>query len=205
MDKFSICIGRSLGSGGRVVGRRLAERFGMAYFDKEILTLAARESGIAPELFERRDERKGWFRSMISATLPMQSSDFYANQLSDEALFRIQSEAIRGAADERSCVFIGRCADYVLRDRPRVVSVFVCADMEERLQRVMQRMEADEKRALKLIEQGDAARAAYYNFYCNGTWGQASTYDLCINSSRLGIEGTTDFIARFVEARLGGT
>ncbi|MBP3786057.1 MAG: cytidylate kinase-like family protein [Bacteroidaceae bacterium] len=197
-NTYVINIGRSLGSGGRVIGKRLADYFRIAYYDKEILTLAAGESGLSPDIFERNDERKGFFRSVIGSLAPIMSGDFYNNQLSDDELFRIQSDAIRKAANAHSCVFIGRCADYVLREKQRKVNIFVAADVKDRAERIMQSQKISLKQAMKLIEQGDNARANYYNFYSNGTWGSADTYDLCINSSTLGIDDTFELVKEFV-------
>ena len=211
-NKFIINIGRQLGSGGRLIGRILAKEFGISYFDKEILTLAAKESGFCEEIFQRNDEKKGFFSSMFGSVLPVFGSMegdlygnpmlFYSNQVSDENLFRIQSDAIRKAASEKSCIFIGRCADYVLRDFPRCVNVFVAANEDDRIKRIMKLAKVDEKEAEKMMIQGDSKRADFYNFYSSGEWGAANTYHLCINSSVLGIEGTAMFIKEFVEKKL---
>ena len=208
-DRFIINIGRQLGSGGRQIGRWLAENLGIAYYDKEILTLAAKESGFCEEIFQRNDEKKSYFDSMFGTMVPIfggLEGDFYinqyTNQVSDENLFRIQSDAIRKAASEGSSIFIGRCADYVLRDFPRCVNVFIAANEEDRIRRIMELTQVDEKHAEKLMRQGDSKRADFYNFYSSGEWGAAATYDLCINSSILGIEGTAEFIKSFVEKKL---
>lgn len=203
-ETFVINIGRQLGSGGRAIGRLLAAALGMDYFDKEILQIAASESGFCPEIFARTDEQKGFFRSMMSSVMPYfgQGGDYSCNQISEEALFRWQAEAIRKAAAERSCVFIGRCADYILRDHPRCINVFVSADAEDRIRRIAEIKQVDEKTAAKLMEQGDKARADYYNFYSSQRWGAATTYHLCINSSRLGTEGSAEFIKEFVTRTL---
>ncbi len=203
-EKFVINVGRQLGSGGRAIGKRLARDFDIAYYDKEILTMAAQESGICTELFEKGDEHKGIFRTVFSSIFPFFSAggDIYSNQISDESLFRIQSEAIRKAAEQRSCVFIGRCADYVLRDHPRCVNLFISADTGDRVRRICRSMGVDEHAALKLIESGDTKRADFYNFYSSGTWGAADTYHLCINSSVLGEEATTEYIKEFIRQKL---
>lgn len=204
MQPFAITIGRSLGSGGRYVGKRLAETFNAKYFDKEILALAAKENGLCEAVFERKDEHKGFLHGVFGQFHNAWggSAEYYQGQLTDETLFRMQSDAIRKAADEGSCVFIGRCADYVLRGHPRLVSVFIAADPSDRLPRIMKRHNCDEHAALKLMEQGDRERATFYNFYNDHPWGVASTYDLCINSSRLGLEATTELVANFVRKRL---
>lgn len=201
---FVINIGRQLGSGGREIGRQLAERFGIAYYDKEILSLAAQETGLGHDVFERKDERKGFLHSVFSVVQPFigGGGDFYStHQLSDENVFMLQSRVIQRVASERSCVFIGRVADYILRNHPRHVNLFIAANMEERVLRVMEREKLTMKAAMVRIEESDEQRADYYNFYSSGTWGSADTYDLCINSSVLGLEGTTDFIAQFIEAK----
>ncbi len=201
---FIINIGRQLGSGGRAIGRLLAERLDIAYYDKEILAMAAKESGFCTEIFERRDEQKGIFRSLFGSLTPLMggSGNFYRNEISDENLFRIQSEAIRKAAGAHSCIFIGRVADYVLREHPRCVNVFIAADTDDRVQRICEFEQCDRAAALKLIEHIDRQRADFYNFYSARQWGAAATYDLCINSSALGIEGTADFILDFVHKKL---
>lgn len=203
MTPFIINIGRSLGSGGRAIGHILAEEFGIDYYDREILTLAAKESGLCAEVFERSDEKNRFLRT-LGNIIPFVggSSSYYQNELSNENLFRLQSEAIRKAASDHSCIFIGRCADYVLRDFPRCVNVFITADMADRISNVMKNDGCNEEKAREMIEKGDRERADFYNFYSSGTWGAASTYHLCINSSVLGMEGTAQFIKEFIEKKL---
>lgn len=202
---YSINIGRQLGSGGRQIGHSLAEHFKIAYYDKEILAMASKESGLCKEMFEKSDEHKGIFRSVFGSIAPFITGgdNFYSNQISDESLFHIQSEAIRKAAADHSCVFIGRCADYVLRDRPNNVNVFISADMDDRIHRIVDLMHIKRHEAIKLIEQGDEKRADYYNFYSSNTWGAAATYHLCINSSVLGMDKTIEYIKQFVIEKLG--
>lgn len=204
MEPFVINIGRSLGSGGRAIGHILASELNIAYYDREILLLAAKESGFCPEVFERSDEKNNFLRTLGNIIPFIGGSDaFYRNELSNENLFRIQSDAIRKAASEHSCVFIGRCADYVLREHPRCVNVFITADMNDRVERVCNMSECDREKALELIEKADRQRAEFYNFYSSGTWGAASTYHLCVNSSVLGIEATAAFVKEFVLKKLG--
>lgn len=203
-NTFAICVGRQLGSGGREVGRRLAAMFGIGFYDSELLGRAAMESGIDAGNFAQADERKNATRSFFSNFIPfVGSGDIYGNPISEETLFRIQSDTIGRIASETSCVFIGRCADYVLRHKRRCVSLFVSADHADRVGRLSQRRGVSPQAAEKLVRQGDARRARYYNFYSDGTWGAASNYHLCVNSSVLGIEGTAEFLAGFVERRLG--
>lgn len=201
---YVINIGRQLGSGGRAIGHILANDLGIAYYDKEILSLAAKESGLCQEVFEKSDERNRFLRT-LGNIIPFVGGGgtYYNNELSNENLFRIQSEAIRKAASERSCLFLGRCADYVLRDFPRCVNVFISADHEDRVRNVCRLSGCDECKAEALIERGDEQRADFYNFYSSGTWGAADTYHLCVNSSVLGIERTAELIKHFVAAKLG--
>ena len=202
-EPLIINIGRSLGSGGRAIGHILAKDFDIAYYDREILNLAAKESGFCAEVFERNDEKNRFLRT-LGNIIPFigGGATYYDNELSNENLFRIQSEAIRKAAADHSCIFIGRCADYVLRDNPRCVNVFITANMEDRIASVMKWNNCTAEKAQEIIEKGDSERASFYNFYSSGTWGAASTYHLCINSSVLGIEETAVLIKNFVIQKL---
>ena len=195
-----INVGRQLGSGGRVIAQRLAEHFQATFYDKEILALAAKESGFAPEVFERNDEHKGFLRTLFNLHAPNMSGTFYPTSFSQEGLFKLQSDAIRKAAAAGSCVFVGRCADYVLRDFPNVFNVFVTASMEFRMQHVMERHQCTPEEARHIIEKGEAERASFYNYYTGKRWGAAENYHLCADASLLGVEATADFIARFIES-----
>lgn len=198
--KIIVCVGRQLGSGGRIIAKRLAETLGCNFYDRELLALAARESGFSEKFFEQNDEHKGFFKSLFHLHAPhMSDNSFYGSDFSQEGLFKFQSDAIRRAASEGSCVFVGRCADYVLRDFDRVVSVFITARLDERIHQIMQRKGLDETAARKLIESGESDRASYYNYYTGKRWGDSSSYDLCVNSSLLGLEGTEEYIREFVK------
>ncbi len=207
MEKIIINIGRQLGSGGREIGKWLSEQLGLTYYDRELLRIAAEESGFSPEIFARSDEHKGFFKAALAGITPFfghGSGAFYNDSLSEESLFRFQADAILKAAASGSCVFIGRCADYILRNEKACLNVFISADMADRIARVARYEKVDEATARRHIETGDAHRASYYNFYSSGTWGAASTYHLCLNSSVLGIEGTARFIKEFVERKIQG-
>ena len=200
---YVICIGRQLGSGGRQIGKILAKNFGIAYYDNEILNLAANHSGMSSEVFMRSDEHRGVLRQILGTFTPvMTGGDIYNSQLSAEHLFTLQSQAIRKAANEHSCVFIGRAADYVLRQHQRCISVFVSANIEDRINRVMESEKVNQHTARHMLEIGDRKRADFYNFYTQGTWGTADNYHLLINSSILGITATADFIADFAQKAL---
>ncbi len=201
--KIIINVGRQLGSGGLVIAKRLADDLGCNFYDKELLNLAAKESGFSEKFFEQNDEKKGFFRSLFHMHAPFVSdSNFYNNKLSQESLFQFQSDAIRKAAEAHSCVFVGRCADYVLRDFKNTVSVFVTADLDERIARVCKRHGCNADEAKKIIENKEASRASYYNYYTGKVWGHSTSYDLCINSSILGMDGTVEFVKEFIGKKL---
>jgi len=203
-EKFVINIGRQLGSGGRQIGEKLASQFGIAFYDKELIQLASKESGLGKEFFENADEKKS--HSIIGGLLGLRTNinnEVYVNNyLSNETFFKIQSDIIRGLAQEKSCVFVGRCADYILRDHPRCINVFITADTHDRLKRVAQDKSITLEKAQEVIEKMDKKRSEYYNYFSNKTWGVAESYHLCINSSVLGIDGTVDFISEFIKQRL---
>ena len=201
---FAINIGRPLGSGGRAIGRLLADSMGARYLDRELLTLAADRSGLSPEIFERTDEHKGFLHTLAGSLFPAFSAHtgYYDESVNDDTLFRLQSEAIRRAAQEAPCIIIGRCADYVLRDMPRTVNVFVVADRRDRIARLCRMNNITEAEAARRIDKGDQRRAEYYNFYTQQRWGAAETYDLCLNTSLFGIERTAEIIRQFAEEKL---
>ena len=205
-DKFVINIGRQLGSGGKAVGEAVAARLGIGVYDKQLINLAAEQSGICPEIFEKADEKES--RNLFSTLVAYLRSPFvgseYAgsNVLSNDALFKIQSDVIRDIASRESCIFVGRCADYILRDHPRAVNVFVTGAPEDRVRRLCEQENVTPEEAEAQMERTDARRASYYDYFSSGKWGEAATYHLCIDSSVLGIEGTADFIREFAERKL---
>lgn len=206
MDKFVINIGRQLGSGGRIVGEIIARRLGVRLYDKELINLAAEQSGLCPELFEKADEKES--RGVLSTMIGYLRAPFVGddggitNVLSNDALFKIQSDVIREIAARESALFVGRCADYILRENPRCVNVFITADEADRIGRIRARQGGSEEEARALMTRIDARRSSYYNYYSSRTWGVASTYHLCVNSSPLGDEGTADFILEFAARKL---
>jgi len=197
-----INVGRQLGSGGHDIGRMLALDFAAKYYDREILNLAAKESGLSQRFFEQHDEHKSFLRAFLHLSNGMVSTASYSRQgFSQDSFFQFQSEAIRKAADEGSCVFVGRCADYVLRDRKDTVNIFITASLDYRIEQVMNKQQIDRQAARKFIEQGESQRAAYYNYYTGKKWGAAESYDLCVDSSILGLMETERFIADFIRKR----
>ena len=199
-NNIIITIGRQIGSGGSAIAKMLAEEFGARLYDKEILNLAARESGFCEEFFEENDEKKGFFKTALQFHFPLFTRNSYYNtDFNQENLYLFQCDAIRKAASEGSCVFVGRTADYVLRDMDNVVNVFVSADLDTRIAEIARRRRnISDDEARKYISEGESRRASYYNYYTGKTWGSSASYDLCVNSSRLGLEGTKQFIADFI-------
>ena len=202
--KLIINIGRQWRSGGRDIAQKLANILDCQFYDKEIINLAARESGLDEGVFERHDESKSFMHTIIGGMAApfVTDSSFFNNNFSQENLFRIQSEAIRKAASNESCIFVGRCADYVLRDFDNVLNIFITANREDRIKRIAV-IEGctDEEKAMKMIEQHDEERSEYYGYYTGKIWGHCESYDLCVNSSILGIDATTDYIVEFIKRR----
>lgn len=200
-NKVIINVGRQIGSGGGEIARILADKFDCRLLDKELLNLAAKESGFSEKFFEQSDEQRGFLKSLFHIHAPfVGDSNMYRNNLSEENLFLFQSEAIKKAASEGSCVFVGRAADYILREEPNAISIFITADIESRIDNVSKRMGIDKEAARKFIEDKEDERSKYYNYYTGKKWGHASSYDLCVDSSILGIEQTAEFIANFIKA-----
>jgi len=196
-----VTIGRQYGSGGREIGRTLAEKLGIGFYDKELLDRAAQESGISQEIFAKVDEQPtNSFLYSLSLGSAAMGTGFMAtpDYLTNDKLFALQSETIRRIAAEQSCVIIGRCADYVLRDNPGMVSLFIHADMERRVARLCEctKLTADQVR--QEIKRTDRRRSNYYNYFTDRSWGSPDNYDLSINSGKLGSGKTVDAIAHFI-------
>ena len=202
MTKIIINVGRQIGSGGHIIAERLAKDFGCKCYDKELLNLAAKESGFSEKFFEQNDEQKGFFKPLFHLHMPLMSdNNFYNNDFSQEGLYKFQSDAIKKAADEGNCVFVGRTADYVLRDYKNVINIFITANIDDRIKAVCQRRNIDRATARKFITNGEESRASYYGYYTGKKWGHSDSYDLCINSSILGLEDTEKFIAEFIRKK----
>lgn len=197
-----INVGRQLGSGGHDIARMLAMDFNAKYYDKEILNLAAKESGFSEKVFEQNDEQRGFFKTLLRQYVPFLSdSSFYTSSFSSDSLFKFQSDAIRKAAQQGSCVFVGRCADYVLRDFDNVVNVFISASMWFRVEQILNKQKVTPQEAKRIILQAEGKRAAYYNYYTGKKWGHAESYDLCVDSSILGMLETEKLIADFIRKK----
>jgi cytidylate kinase len=195
---YAITIGRQLGSGGKQIGEDLSRKLGIPCYDKELILLASRESGLGKEFFEKFDEKNSYsFFGHIFGQHSGYLNEQTGNYLCNETLFRIQSDVIQKLIEKGSCIFVGRCADYILRNHPHLLSIFIHANWKDRISRIVADKNCPEKDAKSLLEHTDKKRAEYYNYYSNKQWGMSTSYDLCINSSVLGIEDTTDFIYRY--------
>lgn len=197
-SKFVITIGREIGSGGKAIGELMAKQLNIPIYDRSLIQMAAEESGISPKVFKKADEvpHKGTF-SYLMRTLASPFASYgtlYRNSMSHESLFKFQSDIIREKAETEDCIIVGRCSEYILRDHPRHLSIFIRADYDKRVKFLMDRNDISADTAKDLIEQTDALRSDYHNFYSENNWGDSRSYDICINSSLLGIEGTADFL-----------
>lgn len=205
-EKFIINIGRELGSGGKAIGERLAKIYNIHVYDKKLIKLAAEESGLCQKFFEKADESNKGFMASLMGGMRMPfigNGSIYDNYLNNDALFKIQSDVIRKLAEEESCIFIGRCADYILRDHPRCVNIFITANMVDRIKRICEiNPDISLEDAELYLEKADKKRSSYYNYYSNKTWGAAATYHLCINSSVFGLDRTTEYIKQFIDEKL---
>lgn len=200
---FIITIGRQFGSGGRGVAKILAQKYGIPLYDKELINRVSRETGICNEVLATCDEctnnypnsslMGGWSLSTLFSTTNR-------DMLSGDSLFAMQSETIRRIAAEGSCVIVGRIADYVLRSYQPLISVFITADMDDRVKRIMEYENIDASQAATLVKKADKMRASYYNFYSEKTWGSAESYHLCINTSQVGIEGAAQLVMQYIDA-----
>jgi cytidylate kinase len=200
---YVITVGRQLGSGGRIIGENLAGQLGIAFYDKELIKIASQESGLGKEYFEQADEKKSYsiFGGLFGLRGTLADEPFSHYYLNNETLFKIQSDVIRDLAEKGPCLFVGRCADYVLKENPRCVNVFISADMNDRIKRVAEVQNISAEKARDFIEKADKQREGYYNYFSNKVWGAAESYHLCVNSSVLGIDETVNLIRHFAEKK----
>ena len=199
-----ITIGRECGSSGRAIGRKLAESLGIKCYDKELLALAAKNSGLCEELFKTHDEKptNSFLYSLVMDTYSMgYNTSAYMDMPINHKIFLAQFDTIKKMADEGPCVIIGRCADYALEDYPNVVSVFITGDEADKIKRVSELYNVDEAKAKDLMIKTDKRRSSYYNYYSNKKWGDPKSYDMCINSSAVGQEGAVDIIMELAKKK----
>lgn len=196
-----ITIGRQYGSAGREIGQKIAADFGIKCYDRELLDRAAKDSGMCQELFENHDEKptNSFLYSLVMDTYSMgYSSAAYAEMPLNHKVFLAQFNAIKDIADEGPCVLVGRCADYALADYTNRVSVFIYGNMDAKIRRIASKYDLTDAKAKDLILKTDKKRSSYYNYYTSKKWGEAASYDLCVNSSICGIDGTVKLIEDFV-------
>ncbi len=198
-----ITIGRQYGSGGRRLAKMLSEHYNIPLYDKDLINRVSEETGIAGEFFKKVDEQPSdSFFSMILNSFSYGSSCACDDSvLSGNSLFCMQSKVIRKIASEGDCIFVGRCADYILRDREDVITIFITADFKDRVSRVAEYEEISESAAKEVINKADKTRAAYYDFYTEKKWGVAETYDICINSSKIGLEKCFEMIINIIDKK----
>lgn len=190
METYTVTIAREYGSGGRLIGQELAKELGIAFYDRELIVLAAKESGLAEEFVQKMEYKR--IISFIN-NLYMTSYELPVS----EKIFLVQCKVIRQVAEECSCVIVGRCADYVLRDKPNCIRVFIHAPMEERIKRTREVYREEQPNLEDFIQKQDKNRASYYNYYTHGKWGKAQNYHLCIDSS-IGIPASVRIIKELV-------
>ena len=199
-----ITIGREYGSAGREIGYKVADAFGIKLYDKEMLARAAKESGICEEIFENHDEKptNSFLYSLVMDTYSMGfGGNTYTDMPINHKVFLAQFNAIKKIADEGPCILVGRCADYALESYKNVVSVFIHADLDARIRRIARIYDLTDAKAKDIIIKTDKSRASYYNYYTNKKWSDAESYELCLTSSELGIEGTAKAIIDYVQLK----
>ena len=203
-----ITIGRQFGSGGREIGYMVAEKLGIKLYDKEMLQRAAQDSGICEELFESHDEKpsNSFLYSLVMDTYSMgYSGSTYNDMPINHKIFLAQFDAIKKIANEGPCILVGRCADYALEGYPNLLSVFIHADLDARIKRIAKKYDLTDAKAKDLIIKTNKKRASYYNYYTDKRWGDADSYDVCLDSSVLGLEGTAEAIIKLIEVKEKGS
>ena len=197
-----ITLGRQFGSGGHEIGEKVAEYFGIKCYDKELLSKAAKESGFCQEIIESHDERptNSFLYNLVMDTYSFgyNASSFMDMPISHK-VFLAQFDTIKKMANESPCVIVGRCADYALSEYKNCLNLFIYGNEEQKIQRIMKKYEVSEQKAREMIQKKDKQRQSYYNYYSSKKWGRADSYDLCINSSKYGIEGSVKLIIQAVK------
>lgn len=204
MDKYVITIARGYGSGGRTIGKMLSEELGIPYYDRDLLRFASDDSGINEQLFAKADEKlkksllfkiaKNIYKGEL---IPPDNDDFVSN----DNLFNYQAKIIKELADTESCIIIGRCADFILKDHPNVVRLFVHAPLQDCINTLVDMTGKSEKEVEKQILEIDKHRADYYKYYTGREWENAKHYDLCLNSSKLGFHKCVEIVKSYLDIR----
>lgn len=196
-------IGREFGSGGRQIGKALADRLGIKFYDKELLQHAAKDSGFCQEIFEHHDEKptNSFLYSLVMDTYSAgsYSSAPFLDMPLNHKVFLAQFESIKKIAEQESCVIVGRCADYALADNPDCINIFVHAENEDRIKWISKRLNITENKAKDMIQKKDKQRASYYNYYTSKKWGDSRSYDLTLNTSKLSMDDCVELIIKYRE------
>lgn len=202
-EKTVITIGREFGSGGHEIGQKLAADLGIKCYDKELLAIAAKESGLCEDLFVNHDEKptNSFLYSLVMDTYSLGYTTSYVDMPINHKVFLAQFDAIKKLAETESCVIVGRCADYALENNPYAISIWIKAAMDVRVERIKRLYQLNDAKTADLIQKTDKRRASYYNYYTSKKWGEAKGYDLCLDSGKLGIEGSVELIKKFIEIR----
>jgi len=203
-ENLVIAIGRQCGSSGKVIGEKVAAALGIKCYDKELLALAAKNSGLCEELFLSHDEKptNSFLYSLVMDTYNVGlTSSGYMDMPINHKIFLAQFDTIKKLAEEESCVIVGRCADYALADDPNLVSVFITADDKDKIQSLKELYQIDDAKAKEVMVKTDKKRSSYYNYYSNKKWGDVRSYDLCINRSSIGVDGAVDMILKYIEVK----
>lgn len=204
MENAIITIGRQLGSKGREIGKKLSEKLQIDFYDKELIVEAAKESGLPEKFFENTDEKptSSFLYSLVMSVQPGTGLySRYNDFLNNDNIFRIQADTIRKIADEGPCIIVGRCADYILKEREDLVKIFIHASKEVRRDRIMARDSVSEKEAMNILTKADKRRGNYYNFYTNRVWGDLNNYDLSVDSGKIDTDKCVDLIAEYIKMR----
>lgn len=205
MENFVVTIGREFGSGGMDVGRMLSERLGVKVYDKELLQMASKESGLCEEIFHNHDEKptNSFLYSLVMDTYSVSgyAASSYLDMPLNHKVFLAQFDTIKNLAQKESCIIVGRCADYALAEHKNCLNVFIHADKEFRIRHLMEGYEWTANKAKDMIQKTDKKRASYYNYYSSKKWGDARSYHLCLDSSNLGIEGCVEMILKHMELK----
>lgn len=197
--KVIVTIGRQFGSGGHEIGEKLAKKLGIKFYDKELIKLIAKQSGLCEKVLESYDE-KPTNSLLYSIVMDIYPSVMYTGPTIDQQIYQANYDAIKKLS-EQSCVIVGRCADYILRDCPELVSVFVHANDDFRAARIAEEYQVPDAKARDMLTKTDKKRASYYNFQSEKRWGAASSYNLCLESSTIGIEGSVDILEAYIRNR----
>ena len=203
-NNYVITLGRQFGSGGRKIARKVADTLGIEFYDKGLIAIAAKESGLSEHLFDGIDEKptNSLLYSLVMGLHSERNSLYgYGDVLNSDAIFRIQSQVIEDLVKDKSCVIVGRCSDYVLRDKDNVINIFIHANKEFKLERVKRIYKQTEKEALDTMKKTDKKRSNYYNFYTNQEWGKVDNYHIALDSSVLGIDDSAKIICDFVRLK----